>query len=121
MLYTSSGVASKYDARDATDHKFDPIPQVDYYRMAAAFWGGTIDPGDRSEMGGPNDKQLGFKKVFGWTDVHKNPPQYTALINGDPDRKIVYRPARTANSGKTPKVVQQRIPPKIPRHHGEDA
>ena len=69
------------------DHKFDPIPQVDYYRMAAAFWGGTIDPGDRSEMGGPNDKQLGFKKVFGWTDVHKNPPPIHLLINGDPDKK----------------------------------
>ena len=69
------------------DHKFDPIPQVDYYRMAAAFWGGTIDPGDRSEMGGPNDKQLGFKKVFGWTDVHKNPPPIHLLMNGDPDKK----------------------------------
>ena len=69
------------------DHKFDPIPQVDYYRMAAAFWGGTIDPGGRSEMGGPNDKQLGFKKVFGWTDVHKNPPPIHLLINGDPDKK----------------------------------
>ena len=69
------------------DHKFDPIPQVDYYRMAAAFWGGTIDPGDRSEMGGPNNKQLGFKKVFGWTDVHKNPPPIHLLINGDPDKK----------------------------------
>ena len=69
------------------DHKFDPIPQVDYYRMAAAFWGGTIDPGGRSDMGGPNDKQLGFKKVFGWTDVHRNPPPIHLLINGDPDKK----------------------------------
>lgn len=69
------------------DHKFDPIPQVDYYRMAAAFWGGTIDPGGRSDMGGPNDKQLGFKKVFGWTDIHRNPPPIHLLINGDPDKK----------------------------------
>ena len=71
------------------DHKFDPIPQVDYYRMAAAFWGGTIDPGGRSEMGGPNDKQLGFEKVFGWTDVHRNPPPIHLLIDGDPDKKSV--------------------------------
>ena len=71
------------------DHKFDPIPQVDYYRMAAAFWGGTIDPGGRSEMGGPNDKQLGFEKVFGWTDVHRNPPPIHLLIDGEPDKKSV--------------------------------
>ena len=69
------------------DHKFDPIPQVDYYRMAAAFWGGTIDPGGRSDMGGPNEKQLGFKNVFGWTDIHRNPPPIHLLINGDPDKK----------------------------------
>ena len=50
--------------------------------MAAAFWGGTIDPGGRSDMGGPNEKQLGFKNVFGWTDIHRNPPPIHLLING---------------------------------------
>ena len=29
------------------DHKFDPIRQTDYYRMAAAFWAGFIEPGPR--------------------------------------------------------------------------
>ncbi len=24
------------------DHKFDPIPQKDYYRLAATFWAGPI-------------------------------------------------------------------------------
>ena len=69
------------------DHKFDPIPQVDYYRMAAAFWAGTIDPGSRSDMGGPNDKQLGYEKVFGWTDIHRIPPPLHLLKNGDPYKK----------------------------------
>ena len=30
------------------DHKFDPIPQIDYYRIAAAFWPGPIEPGTRT-------------------------------------------------------------------------
>ena len=38
-------------------------------------------------MGGPNEKQLGFKNVFGWTDIHRNPPPIHLLINGDPDKK----------------------------------
>ena len=33
------------------DHKFDPIPQRDYYRLAAAFWPGAIEPRDGALMG----------------------------------------------------------------------
>lgn len=69
------------------DHKFDPIPQQDYYRMAAAFWAGTIEPGSAAIMGGPSAEQLGHKEVFGWTDVHRDPPPLHLLINGDPDKK----------------------------------
>ena len=69
------------------DHKFDPIPQRDYYRVAAAFWAGTIEPGSAAIMGGPNAEQLGHKEVFGWTDIHRDPPPLHLLINGDPHKK----------------------------------
>ncbi len=68
------------------DHKFDPIPQRDYYRFAAAFWPGAIEPRDRALMGGPSAEELGMKDVFGWTDITTNPPDVHLLINGDPHR-----------------------------------
>lgn len=46
------------------DHKFDPIPQRDYYRFASFFWAGYIG---QANLGGPSTEQLGFD-VFGWTD-----------------------------------------------------
>ncbi|MFP6857731.1 MAG: DUF1549 and DUF1553 domain-containing protein [Roseibacillus sp.] len=69
------------------DHKFDPIPQRDYYRVAAAFWPGAIEPRDRKLMGGPTEKELGVKEVFGWTDVRRDPPPLHLLLNGDARRK----------------------------------
>ena len=69
------------------DHKFDPIPQRDYYRIAAAFWSGPIEPGSARQMGGPDAGQLGYKEVFGWTDIHREPPPIHLLINGDPNKK----------------------------------
>jgi hypothetical protein len=66
------------------DHKFDPIPQRDYYRLAAAFWPGAIEPRDRKLMGGPSSDELGIKDVFGWTDIRTNPPDFHLLIKGDP-------------------------------------
>ena len=38
-------------------------------------------------MGGPSAEQLGYKEVFGWTDIHRNPPPLHLLINGDPHKK----------------------------------
>lgn len=55
------------------DHKFDPIPQTDYYRMAAAFWPGAIEPRGRELLGGPSKEELGFD-VMGWTDIRQPPP-----------------------------------------------
>jgi len=69
------------------DHKFDPIPQRDYYRLAAAFWPGAIEPRDGALMGGPSEEELGVKAVFGWTDVRKNPAPLHLLENGEPHRK----------------------------------
>ncbi|MFT5104989.1 MAG: hypothetical protein ACI9UA_000607 [Pseudoalteromonas tetraodonis] len=69
------------------DHKFDPIPQRDYYRLAAAFWPGAIEPRDGALMGGPKPDELGHKDVFGWTDLRRDPPPFHLLINGDPQRE----------------------------------
>jgi len=68
------------------DHKFDPIRQTDYYRMAAAFWAGFIEPGPREHLGGPDAKALGFPAVFGWTDRGRTVPPLKLLKKGDPLR-----------------------------------
>ncbi|MFT4640768.1 MAG: hypothetical protein ACI8T1_004101, partial [Verrucomicrobiales bacterium] len=66
------------------DHKFDPIPQRDYYRFAAAFWPGAMKPRDRKLMGGPNESELGYNDVFGWTDLTRDPLDFHLLVKGDP-------------------------------------
>jgi hypothetical protein len=67
------------------DHKFDPIPQRDYYRLAAAFWAGPIEPGPRELLGGPAKELLGGD-VLGWTDVGPKPTPLRLLKKGDPNR-----------------------------------
>jgi hypothetical protein len=69
------------------DHKFDPIPQRDYYRIAAVFWPGAVEARDRALMGGPTAKELGIEGVFGWTDIRRNPPPLHLLVNGEAQRK----------------------------------
>jgi mono/diheme cytochrome c family protein len=68
------------------DHKFDPIRQTDYYRMAGAFWAGFIEPGPRELLGGPDAKTLGHAGVFGWTDRGRDVPPLKLLKKGDPAR-----------------------------------
>lgn len=70
------------------DHKFDPILQLDYYRMAAAFWAGPIEPRDRSLLGGPSSDELGFEDVFGWTDLSPDSKPLRLLKKGDPKRPL---------------------------------
>ncbi|MDA1050753.1 MAG: PSD1 and planctomycete cytochrome C domain-containing protein [Planctomycetota bacterium] len=70
------------------DHKFDPILQLDYYRMAAAFWPGAIEPRDRELLGGPSKDELGFENVFGWTDLSANPKPLHLLKKGDPKHPL---------------------------------
>ena len=64
------------------DHKFDPIPQVDYYRIASAFWPGAIEPRDRKLLGGPSGDELGVPNVLGWTDLAVTPKPLHVLKNG---------------------------------------
>lgn len=68
------------------DHKFDPIRQTDYYRMASAFWAGPIEPGPRELLGGPDAKLLGHPGAFGWTDRGREVPPIRLLKKGDPAR-----------------------------------
>ncbi|MFN9720187.1 MAG: PSD1 and planctomycete cytochrome C domain-containing protein, partial [Planctomycetota bacterium] len=65
------------------DHKFDPIPQVDYYRLAAAFWPGPIQPRRSELLGGPTPEELGFVNVLGWTDITTSPVTLHVLKNGE--------------------------------------
>jgi len=65
------------------DHKFDPIPQVDYYRIAAAFWAGPIASRDRKLLGGPTVDELGYDDVLGWTDVGREARPLHVLKNGE--------------------------------------
>ncbi|MBX9579915.1 MAG: PSD1 and planctomycete cytochrome C domain-containing protein [Gemmataceae bacterium] len=67
------------------DHKFDPVPQRDYYRLAAAFWSGPVKPGPRELLGGPTKEQLGYD-LLGWTDTSATPPPLRLLKKGDPAR-----------------------------------
>ncbi len=67
------------------DHKFDPIPQKDYYAIGAAFWGGYLEPADRKLAGGPPPQRLG-ETVLGFTDRSADAPPLKLLVNGDPRR-----------------------------------
>ena len=67
------------------DHKFDPIPQVDYYRMASAFWAGYVEAGDRAHLGGPPADRVPHE-VLAWTDRSTSPPPLHRLHKGDPKR-----------------------------------
>ena len=67
------------------DHKFDPIPQRDYYRMANAFWAGPVPAGSPGALGGPQPDLVG-KEILGWTDLGPNPPPLKLLKKGDPAR-----------------------------------
>lgn len=70
------------------DHKFDPIPQRDYYRIAAAFWPGPIEPRGGDTQGGPSAAELGYENVLGWADLTATPPPLQSLKNGERDKPI---------------------------------
>ena len=68
------------------NHKFDPIPQTDYYRFANAFWSGPIRRGGKT-LGASTKEELGFD-VFGWTDLGSQPQPLRLLKNGDPKKPL---------------------------------
>lgn len=65
------------------DHKFDPIPQDDYYRVASAFWAGPVAARSRTLLGGPTSEELGVENVLGWTDLSPTPLPLHVLKNGE--------------------------------------
>ncbi len=86
------------------DHKFDPIPQTDYYRVAAAFWPGPVAHRKREWNGGPTAEELGFD-VLGWTDLSPRAPELQLLKKGN-----VHRPAGVVAPGTltaVPSLVRQ--------------
>jgi len=114
------------------DHKFDPIKQTDYYRMAGAFWAGYVEPGPRDHLGGPDAKALGLNDVFGWTDRGREAPPIKLLKKGDParpgeavpfahqsyvrslDRPVPESPAGTKTSGRRLALASWITDPKNP-------
>lgn len=90
------------------DHKFDPIPQTDYYRIAGAFWAGPVAHRQREWNGGPTKEELGFD-VLGWTDLGAKVPDLQLLKKGN-----VHRPAGVVTPGSltsVPALAQQFEPP----------
>ena len=76
------------------EHKFDPIDQADYYRIANVFWPGPIEPRDGKWLGGPSPEELG-PDVLGWTDIRREMPPLHLLRKGDPRRPgAVVEPSR---------------------------
>jgi hypothetical protein len=69
-------------------HKFDPIPQEDYYRMASAFWAGPIAARDRKWLGGPSAQEVGFENVLAWTDLSAHPAPLSMLKNGERENPL---------------------------------
>jgi hypothetical protein len=65
------------------DHKFDPLEQEDYYRVASYFWAGHIG---QANLGGPTGEQLGHADVFGWTDRGPAVAPINLLIKGERKR-----------------------------------
>ena len=65
------------------DHKFDPIPQHDYYRLASVFWAGPVQSRDRKYLGGPSPEELGTDDILGWTDLSADPEPLHVLKNGE--------------------------------------
>ena len=87
LVHTTSSAFLGYTVKCARchDHKFDPIPQADYYRLASVFWAGYIDGGKL--MGGPDFEQLGYQ-VLGWTDRGREVEPFRLLQKGDPNRPV---------------------------------
>jgi len=91
------------------DHKFDPIAQDDYYRMAGAFWAGPIEPRGSQFLGGPSPEELGVPEVLGWTDLRRDPPPLHLLKKGD--HRVPLSVVEPAHLSMIPDLAQAWQPP----------
>ena len=86
------------------DHKFDAIPQTDYYRIAASFWGGPVAHRQREWNGGPTQEELGYD-VLGWTDLGRQPQELHLLKKGDVHSPMqIVAPGALGGSAKNARV-----------------
>ncbi len=69
-------------------HKFDPILQEDYYRMASAFWAGPVRARDSNLLGGPTADELGLENILAWTDINAIPTTLHLLKNGEREHPL---------------------------------
>ena len=85
MVHTTSSAFLGLTVKCARchNHKFDPILQEDYYRMASTFWSGPIHPRSSKLLGGPTTNELGYTNVLGWTDISTKPKPIRLLKNGE--------------------------------------
>lgn len=90
MVHTASSAFLGLTVKCARchDHKFDPIPQEDYYKIASAFWPGPVAARDRKLLGGPSAEELGVENILGWTDLIAQPAPLHVLKNGERDKPL---------------------------------
>ena len=90
MVHTTSSAFLGMTVKCARchSHKFDPITQLDYYRMGAAFWAGPIAARDRKLVGGPSPEELEMNEVLGWTDLGTKPRPLHRLLKGEREQPL---------------------------------
>ncbi len=75
---TTAFMAMSVKCARCHDHKFDPITQEDYHKVAAAFWPGDLVGNSQTKVGGFD--------VLAWTDLPGKPKPLHLLKKGDPRR-----------------------------------
>jgi hypothetical protein len=90
-------------------HKFDPITQEDYYRVASVFWAGPVASRDSKWLGGPTDTELGAQDVLAWTDLSSDPPPIRLLKNGE--RAFPLHEVAPASLSSIPELERSFDPP----------
>jgi hypothetical protein len=75
------------------DHKFDPISQVDYYRLGSVFWAGPVANRNSKWLGGPSSEELPGD-YLAWTDLSRQPTPLRRLRKGETNQPLeVVEPA----------------------------
>ena len=75
------------------DHKFDPISQVDYYRLGSVFWAGPVANRNSKWLGGPSSEELPGD-YLAWTDLSRQPAPLRRLRKGETNQPLeVVEPA----------------------------
>jgi hypothetical protein len=69
------------------DHKFDPISQVDYYRLGSVFWAGPIANRNSQWLGGPSSEELPGE-YLAWTDLSSQPSPLRRLRKGETNQPL---------------------------------